>query len=70
MARCQFMQELAEGLHLRLRDGLCAWIPLEDRQSRRPRGINKDLREFGEQHHQQGMDLIFVAHHVIAELVL
>ena len=70
MARCQFMQELAEGLHLRLRDRLCAWIAFEDRQSRRPRGINKDLCEFGEEDHEQGVDLIFVAHHVITELVL
>ncbi len=70
MAWCQFMQELAECLHLCLCDDLRARIAFEDRQGRGARGINKDLREFGKQHHQQGVDLIFVAHHVIAELVL
>ena len=70
MARRQFMQEFAQGLHLGLRDGLCAWIAFEDRQSGGPCGINKDLREFWEKHDQQGVDLIFVAHHVIAELLL
>ncbi len=64
------MQECAETLHLGLRDGLGAWIAFENRQGRRPRGIGKDLRECGEQHHQQGVDLICVAHHVIAELLL
>jgi hypothetical protein len=33
-------------------------------------GSYRDLREFGEQDHEQGVDLIFVAHHIIAELVL
>ena len=64
------MQEPAEALHLGLRDGLRAWIAFENRQGGRPCGIGKDLREFGEQHHQQGVDLIFVAHHVITQLVL
>ena len=63
------MQELAEGLHLGLRDGLRAGIALEDRQSRGPRGINKNLREFGKKHDQQSINLIFVAHHVITELL-
>ncbi len=60
--------ECPQRFHLRLRDNLCAGIAFEDRQGRRPRGIHKDLGEFGEQDHQQGMDLIFVAHYVITKL--
>jgi len=70
MARRQLTQELAQGLHLGLRDGLCAWIALENRQGSGPRGRGFDLREFREQHDQQRMDLIFVAHHVITQLLL
>ena len=64
------MQQGTQGLHWRLRDSLRTGITFEYCQGSRPRRINKHLRKFGKLDYQQGMDLIFVTHDVVAELVV
>src|SRR5207302_1464554 len=70
MMRSQLVQHLTQSDDVGLCNGLCAGIALKECQGSRSCGISKHLGELGEEHRQQGVDLVFVAHHVIAELLL
>src|SRR6266566_1128329 len=70
MTRREFMQRgcnrLDPSRHERLRTG----VALEEPQSRRPTRISEDLYKFGKQHREQGVDLVFVACHLITQLTM
>src|ERR1700730_18767402 len=69
MMRREFMQKGATSVSTGVCARACATsIALENGQGGRSRGINKHLRKFGKLDHQQGMDLIFVAHDVGASV--
>src|SRR5215471_8449257 len=68
--RGQFMEVRGTSLHSSCHDGLGTGIALQQRQGCRSTGINEDLREFRKEHHEQGMDLGFVASGFVTQLGL
>ena len=70
VARSQFSQGGGESLYPGGDDGLGTGIALEHPQGRRTTGIGEDLHKLGEQHHQQGLDLILVACAVVGQLAV
>ena len=70
MPRREFMERCCNRLdpsrHERLRTG----VALEEPQRGRPTWISEDLYKFGNQHREQGVDLVFVACHLITQLTM
>ena len=64
------VQELAQRHRISLPHRLSTWIGFEHPQGRWSAGIGEDLAEFGKEHDQQRMQFVFVADHIITELLL
>src|SRR5512142_2861742 len=65
----QLMQEAVHLLRLRFPHGLSTGISFEHRQRGGFAGIGEHLGELWKEHDQECMDLIFVAHRLLAELL-
>jgi hypothetical protein len=63
-------QELTQRCWIGLTHGLGAGIGFEDGECGCPGGISEDPMELWKENHQQGMDFIFVAHHVLTQLLV
>ena len=68
--RSHLVQHLTQSDDVGLRNGWCAGRALQQGQGSRACWISKPSRKLGEEHRQQGVDLVLVAHHIIAELLL
>jgi hypothetical protein len=68
--RGELMELRGNSLHPSCHDGLWTGIELKQGQGCRSTGINEDLREFRKEHHEQGVDLVFVASGFVTQLRL